>query len=494
MLYRAIEGGVNYIDTAYPYHQKASEPFLGRALQGGWRQRVRLATKMPHWMMSGPEEFDRYFDEQLAKLQTDYVDFYLLHGLDKRSWAKLKGWDVFAWAEKRIAEGRIHHLGFSFHDDLATFKDIVDGYDWSFCQIQYNYMDIEEQAGTQGLQYAASKGLAVVVMEPLLGGKLAARQADTRKIWDTAPKKRKPAEWALHWLWSQPEVSVVLSGMSTMQQVEQNLKTASASRPGLLSPAELAVVDQVRETYRKLCLVSCTGCQYCQPCPNELNIPLMFELYNAGHMYGVLKHVREAYKQWIPSRKTRRPVPQMPGVRGQVPAASADLRLAGASGPGLRPGQVLRGSVGLMFVFLSKFLPPLLYPLGLSILLPGPGAGILQKRARLRTTALVLALLIFLIASNSWVALSLARSLEWRYLPTGEIPSAAAIVLLGGGTESAAPPRPMVEVNGAGDRILYAAQLYRQGKAPSSSPAAGISPGWAPALPPRRMRWHLFWR
>jgi predicted aldo/keto reductase-like oxidoreductase len=303
MIYRAIESGVNYVDTAYPYHQKASEPFLGRILQGGWRERVRLATKMPHWMMSGPEHFDQYFDEQLAKLQTEYVDFYLLHGLDKRSWAKLKDWDVFSWAEKRIAEGRIGHLGFSFHDDFDTFKDIVDGYDWSFCQIQYNYMDIEEQAGTIGLQYAASKGLAVVVMEPLLGGKLAARQVDTRRIWQTAPKKRKPAEWALHWLWNQPEVSVVLSGMSKMIQVEQNLKTASASRVGLLSAEELGVVDQVRETYRKLCLISCTSCQYCQPCPNDLNIPMMFELYNSGHMYGVLKEVRGAYHQWIPREK-----------------------------------------------------------------------------------------------------------------------------------------------------------------------------------------------
>ena len=303
MLYEAIEGGVNYIDTAYAYHQQQSEPFLGRALQGGWREKVRIATKMPHWMMSGPEHFDQYFDEQLHRLQTDHIDFYLLHGLDKRSWEKVKGWDVFSWAEKRIAEGRIHHLGFSFHDDFETFKTIVDSYDWSFCQIQYNYMDIEEQAGTRGLKYAAQKGLGVVVMEPLLGGRLAVSQADVRKIWDHSPIKRRAVDWALQWLWSQPEVSVVLSGMSSVKQVKENLQYASKSEPGLLTASELAVVDNVREAYRKLCLVSCTGCQYCQPCPNDLNIPLMFELYNAGHMYGVLKQVRQAYAHWIPPEK-----------------------------------------------------------------------------------------------------------------------------------------------------------------------------------------------
>lgn len=303
MLYYAIENGVNYLDTAYPYHRQQSEVFLGEALKGGWREKVRLATKMPHWLMTGPDQFDTFFNEQLQKLQTEYVDFYLLHGLDKNSWQKLQQWDVFTWAEKRITEGRIRYLGFSFHDDLDTFKKIVDGYDWTFCQIQYNYMDIEEQAGTAGLRYAASKGLAVVIMEPLLGGKLAATQPEVQAIWDAAPVKRSPAEWALQWLWNQPEVSVVLSGMSTMQQVQENITAADRSGIGLLTADELAIVDKVRETYRKLCLVACTGCQYCQPCPNEINIPLLFELYNSGHMYGVLDEVRRAYRDWVPPEK-----------------------------------------------------------------------------------------------------------------------------------------------------------------------------------------------
>jgi predicted aldo/keto reductase-like oxidoreductase len=303
MIYHAIESGVNYIDTAYPYHRGASEPFLGRILQGGWRDKVHLATKMPHWMMSDPAQFDTYFDEQLTRLQTDHIDFYLLHSIDAKSWEKLRQWDVLSWAEKRLAEGRIGQIGFSFHDNFAAFKTIVDAYDWSFCQIQHNYMDIDEQAGTKGLKYAASKGLAVVIMEPLLGGRLSIKQTDVQKIWNRAAIKRTSTDWALQWLWNQPEVSLVLSGMSTMRQVEQNLASASASQVGLFTPADQVLVDEVRAKYRELCLVSCTGCQYCQPCPAEINIPLMFDLYNAGHMYNALKHVRGAYAGWIPAEK-----------------------------------------------------------------------------------------------------------------------------------------------------------------------------------------------
>lgn len=303
MLYRAIEGGVNYLDTAYGYHRKQSETFLGRALKGGWRQKVRLATKLPHWLIESPEQFQPIFEEQLARLQTDYIDFYLMHGIDKPAWEKLLKLDVFSWAEKQVAEGRIRHLGFSFHDSFEVFKTIVDGYDWSFCQIQYNYMDIEEQAGTAGLKYAASKGLAVVIMEPLLGGRLAATQPAVQPLWDAAAVKRTPAEWALHWLWDQPEVSVVLSGMSTLEQVEQNLAAAAVSHPGSLTAEDQAIIAAVRDKYRQLCLVSCTNCQYCQPCPQGLNIPLMFELYNSGYMYGVLDEVRRGYSNWIPADK-----------------------------------------------------------------------------------------------------------------------------------------------------------------------------------------------
>jgi uncharacterized protein len=304
MIYRAIEGGVNYFDTAYVYHRQQSETFLGQALsQAGLREQVTLATKMPHWLMKGPEEFDPILAQQLERLQTDHIDLYLLHGIDKKSFTKLQEWQVFEWAQKPLADGRIRHLGFSFHDDVEAFKAIVDAYDWGFCQIQYNYMDVQEQAGTEGLQYAAAKGLGLVIMEPLLGGKLAGAPEAVRAIWDKSPIQRAPVEWALDWLWNQPEVTVTLSGMSTLEQVEQNLAFASQARPGNLSAAELALVDEVRAAYQAACLVSCTGCQYCQPCPQEINIPFLFELYNAGHMYGGLQQVRDAFTRWVPVEK-----------------------------------------------------------------------------------------------------------------------------------------------------------------------------------------------
>jgi uncharacterized protein len=303
MLYHAIEQGVNYLDTAYPYHRMASEKFLGRALQGGWREKIRLATKMPQWMVDEPAKFDQLFNEQLERLNTDHIDFYLIHALDKKSWKKMEGFNVLEWAEKRRAEGSIRYLGFSFHDDHDAFKTIVDAYDWDFCQIQYNYMDIENQAGVKGLHYAAAKDIAVVIMEPLLGGKLAAKPPEeVQSLWDQAPVKRSPADWALQWLWNQPEVATVLSGMSTLPQVEENLASASVSGVGSLSSQEEALVEEVRATFNQLCLISCTSCQYCQPCPNEVNIPLMFELYNAGHMYGVLEEVRKAYQGRIPKK------------------------------------------------------------------------------------------------------------------------------------------------------------------------------------------------
>jgi uncharacterized protein len=301
MIYSAIEGGVNYLDTAYPYHRGESEKFLGRILQHGWREKVRLATKLPQWLVDDPAKFDQLLDEQLERLNTAYIDFYLIHALDKKSWKKMEGFDVLRWAEKRRSDGSIGQIGFSFHDDYEAFKTIVDAYDWDFCQIQYNYMDIENQAGVEGLRYAAQKGLAVVIMEPLLGGRLAVKPPpEVQAVWDQAPIKRTPADWALQWLWNQPEVSLVLSGMSTMQQVEENLASASRSGVSSLNAEDEAVVDKVRQTFNQLCLVACTSCQYCQPCPNDVNIPLMFELYNAGHMYGVLEEIRKAYQGRIP--------------------------------------------------------------------------------------------------------------------------------------------------------------------------------------------------
>jgi predicted aldo/keto reductase-like oxidoreductase len=300
MLRYAIDHGVNYVDTAYPYHGGNSEPFVGRVLQDGCRERVRLATKMPSWKIEEAGDFDRYLDEQLERLRTDHIDFYLLHALRENWWHKLHALGVLEWAEGAQADDRIGHLGFSFHDEYSVFKEIVDAYDWTFCQIQYNYMDIENQAGAKGLQYAASKGLAVVIMEPLLGGRLVAPPEPIREIWGKAPTQRAPADWALQWLWNQPEVSVVLSGMSAMSHVEANVASANVaadplSGVGTLTDAELAIVDQVRETYRTLCPIPCTQCNYCMPCPHGVDIPGNFEIYNQGPMYDKPDHARRSY-------------------------------------------------------------------------------------------------------------------------------------------------------------------------------------------------------
>jgi predicted aldo/keto reductase-like oxidoreductase len=303
MLRYAIDHGVNYVDTAYPYHQGNSERVVGRALKDGYREKVKLATKLPCWLVEDAADFDKYLNQQLEKLQTDRIDFYLLHSLNQKRWVNVRDLGVLEWAEKAIADGRIRHLGFSFHDEYPLFKEIVDAYDWTFCQIQYNYMDIEKQAGTKGLQYAASKGMAVVVMEPLLGGRLIPPPEPVQQIFDSAPGKRTPADWALQWLWDQPEVSVVLSGMTAMAHVEENVASADVSGPGTLTAKELKIIGRAREKYRELGPIPCTGCGYCMPCPNGVNIPRNFDIYNAGVMYGKPHKARSSYRTWLPEKE-----------------------------------------------------------------------------------------------------------------------------------------------------------------------------------------------
>jgi predicted aldo/keto reductase-like oxidoreductase len=296
MLRHAIDCGVNYVDTAYGYHRGNSERFVGRALLDGYRQKVALATKLPVWLVKEPADFERLFTEQIGRLQTEHIDFYLLHALGAKSWHTVYDLGVLDWIEKTRLSGRIHHIGFSFHDTFDAFKEIVDAYaGWDFAQIQYNYMDINEQAGTAGLKYAAQRGMAMVVMEPLLGGKLVRPPEAVQALWDSAPLHRSPADWALQWLWNQPEVSVVLSGMSAYQQVEENLVSAGASATSQLSPADLALVEKVRAKTQELCAVPCTHCDYCQPCPNKINIPRLFELYNNASMYNTLDESRREY-------------------------------------------------------------------------------------------------------------------------------------------------------------------------------------------------------
>ena len=299
MLHYAIDHGVNYMDTAYTYHDGNSERFVGRALKGPYRDRVKLATKLPCWMVESAVDFDRYLNEQLKRLQVGQIDFYLLHTLDEKSWRKVRDLDVLDWAERAIADGRIGHLGFSFHDEYSVFQEIVDAYDgWTFCQIQYNIMDIDRQAGTRGLKYAASKGLAVVIMEPLLGGRLVNPPGPIQELWDGAPSRRMPADWGLQWIWDQPEVSVVLSGMSAIEHVRENVASAAASEVGSLTPEEHALIAEVRDRYQALCPIPCTQCGYCMPCPSGVNIPRNLEVYNEGAMHGNPEHARGSYR-WV---------------------------------------------------------------------------------------------------------------------------------------------------------------------------------------------------
>jgi predicted aldo/keto reductase-like oxidoreductase len=253
MIRHAIDAGVNYVDTAWPYHGKMSESLVGKALKDGYLSRVKIATKLPTWLVNEPADFDRYFNEQLAKLQTDRIDMYLLHALGKKSWEKIRGQGVLEWAARQKENGRIGWIGFSFHDDYPAFQEIVDAWDgWTFCQIQYNYMNTATQAGTKGLLHAAAKGLAVVIMEPLLGGGLSNPPPAIQSLWDTAARKRSPSEWALQWVWNKPEVSVVLSGMTAMTQLEENLVAAERSGAGSMSTAEEELIGHVAAAYEGL--------------------------------------------------------------------------------------------------------------------------------------------------------------------------------------------------------------------------------------------------
>ena len=303
MVHHAIDNGVNYIDTAYMYHNDQSESFVGQILTDGYRQKVKLATKLPSWMVETASDFDRFFDTQMDRLKTEYVDFYLLHSLQKSTWENLNRLGVIPWAEKQIAAGRIKYLGFSFHDTFEVFKEIVDGYDnWTLCQIQYNYMDTEYQAGIKGLTYAADKGLAVVIMEPLRGGQLTKTPPRTvAKLLASDPQKRTQAEWALQYVWNHPGVSVVLSGMSTMDQVRENIISADQARANCLKDAALDRVEQFKAEYIRLCPIPCTACNYCLPCAQGVNIPENFEYYNDAAMYDDLERQRWRWSENLPA-------------------------------------------------------------------------------------------------------------------------------------------------------------------------------------------------
>lgn len=265
----------------------ASEPFVAKALKDGYRKKVKLATKLPSWLIKTREDMDKYLNEQLQRLETDSIDFYLVHALNAKVWATLKEAGISEFLDGAIKDGRIKHAGFSFHDKLDLFKEIVDYYDWSFCQIQYNYLDENFQAGTEGLKYAAQKGLGITIMEPLRGGKLASNlPEEALNVFDKTDIKRTPVDWALSWVWNHSEVSVVLSGMNEMNQIEENIKTASETTVNSLTEKELKIIAEVKTIIKEKVKVNCTACEYCMPCPAGVNIPGCFTFYNNHYMFG----------------------------------------------------------------------------------------------------------------------------------------------------------------------------------------------------------------
>jgi hypothetical protein len=287
LVHYAIDQGVNFLDTAYFYHAAVfgsrgeSEVFVGQALSGGWREKVRLATKLPIFQLRKREQMDAYLTEQLARLQTRYLDFYLLHGLNGESWDAMKNLGVREFLDKKKAEGKILFPAFSFHGKAEDFIRICDEYDWAYAQIQFNYMDTSFQAGYKGLEYAAQKGMGVVVMEPLRGGKLAQNlPKEMTDVFSTTSEGWSPAEWALRYVWNEPGVSSVLSGMNEMDQVKENVRVAAAGLPDSLSKNDLLIYDKLRAAMGARKKADCTACRYCMPCKSGVDIPDVLESLN----------------------------------------------------------------------------------------------------------------------------------------------------------------------------------------------------------------------
>ena len=301
MIQYTVENGVNYFDTAYVY--KDSEVVLGKALNGGLREKVFIATKSPVSMVEKPENFDIYLDEQLKRLQTEYIDFYLFHGLNKDSWKKAKKLKLLDKLDIAKKEGKIRYRAFSFHDDLKLFKEIIDSYSWDMCQIQLNFMGEYYQAGVEGLKYAASKDIGVVIMEPLFGGLLGENvPQDIVEKWDNSVIKRTPAEWAFRWLANFPEATIILSGVSTMEQLSEDIKIFEKAFPGSKTEKEAQTFKEVKKLYERKIKVRCTGCSYCMPCPSGVNIPGVFWNYNSAFMRDP-EISKEGYKSWFCNNK-----------------------------------------------------------------------------------------------------------------------------------------------------------------------------------------------
>lgn len=336
----AFRSGVNYFDTAYIY--PGSEAAVGEIfVKNGIRDQVKIATKLPHYLVKSADNMEKYFREQLKRLQTDYIDYYLMHMLtDVPTWNKLKDMGILEWLEEKKQSGAIRQIGFSYHGNSETFCQLVDAYDWDFCQIQYNYMDEHSQAGRRGLKYANEKGLPVIIMEPLRGGRLVNRLPETAiNIFEKYSIKHTPAQWAFKWLYNQPEVTCVLSGMNSLEMVEDNVKTASETSVGDLGEAEENMLREVVQAINAKMKVGCTGCGYCMPCPMNVDIPGTFAAYNRRYSDGLGTALKEyfmctalrrnpsAASNCIECGKCEKHCPQHIAIRQELKKAKKELEI-----------------------------------------------------------------------------------------------------------------------------------------------------------------------
>ncbi len=336
---KAVESGVNYFDTAYVY--TGNEAALGEILKRnpGLREKINIATKLPHYLIKSKAGMEKMFQEELRRLGTDYIDYYLMHMLtDTDTWKNLCDMGVLDWILEKKRSGKIRNIGFSYHGHTEVFCNLIDVYDWDFCQIQYNYMDEHSQAGRKGLQYAAKKGIPVIIMEPLRGGRLVSMLPnEAKKIFSSAAPERTPAEWAFRWLYNQPEVTCVLSGMNSLAMVEENVRIASDTEPGSMTDEEMQVFEQVKEAINGKIRVNCTGCGYCMPCPKGVDIPGTFrclnEIYTESRggarreylMTTAFRKNKSAASQCVKCGKCEKHCPQAIEIRKELSAAVKEL-------------------------------------------------------------------------------------------------------------------------------------------------------------------------
>lgn len=299
----AIDNGLNYLDTAWIYHQGKSEGFLAKVIKDGYREKVYVADKLPSWLVKSREDMDKYLDIQLARLEVEYIDYYLLHALNKGSWDNLVKHNVYDFIEKAFASGKIKNIGFSFHDTYEVFEEIVTAYNWDFCQIQMNFYDEEYQAGLKGLELAGKEGVGVIIMEPLRGGNLATNVPNgVKEIYNGVNDKSSAAGWALKYLWNKEEVKLVLSGMNNLDHIKDNIKEACQAEVNMLSAEEVNALKEVKKFYKSRIQVDCTACKYCMPCPFGVNIPGNFSIFNNAFVFDNVDKFKDQYFRFIPEK------------------------------------------------------------------------------------------------------------------------------------------------------------------------------------------------